>query len=149
MTVTVVTPDVEGDVLAILAADPGTSALVTPNVNAFVGEERPSSGGAGIPMQAIFVRNYATSYDHDNDSLIRIFQVTTTIRGGRNGETAANAKARAIHDVIASFGFNNTQFIGTSGARYFDLQVTGFNYVGPGETDATYYTVDAEISFGG
>lgn len=150
MTITVTTPDYETDLLTILAAA-APSQLITSGAsrNAWIGNERPSVD-SGIPQQSSFFGYIATAYDQDNDGPIRIVTVSVLVRGGKNGDSATKTKARAIHDAGSSYGFNNPQFTGASGTRYFNLRAVGLHDVGPNpSSDAYYMSIDFEMSHAG
>ncbi len=152
MTITVTTPDYESDLLTILAAALPSAMITTPGstCNAWPGNERPDGTGTGIPTAAYFVQYVTTAYDRNNDGPIRTVTVTVTIRGPKNSDTATRNRAVAVHDAGASFGFNNNQFVGASGTRYFDLAAVSLIDVGPDKsTDNVYFNVDFEMKHAG
>lgn len=153
------TPDVQDDVLNLLAAQASLAALwitaVGPTRNLYVGKLKQD---AGIPNTCTFVQLITTDIDWDNRGNRRVFNVDVILRGDRNAEHATFAKANLINDAVAehlhSDGLKHGSYgpwTGpTSGKPYFDLTIGGVELLGFDEsTDEVYAVVHLKAHYDG
>lgn len=125
------TPDVENDVLDLLASQGSLAAVIirppTAGANAYAGQPKPSKD-SGIPTKAVFAEYMGEIIlDQTNDGNRREFLVDIVVRGSRNDEKGTRINARLIEDAVTRHdnGTFGQWTAPVSNVKYIDLVVDG------------------------